>query len=161
MRGFTLVEVVLTLLLVSIISVLGIGLFASKDSYTNRTVADQILSQARLAQQVALGRSIDTTTSFTVTKTSDAILLRIEQGSYQEERTLDGISGNSIFWKDSGTTSCGGGSSSNFTLTFNREGDATSPGGNATNTLICISGSQTIPICISPLGFAYEGVCDS
>ena len=158
--GFTLVELVLTIVILAILSVLAIGLFASKDSYTARATADQILAQARLAQQVALGRSLNINTSFTVARSGDSLTLSVTQDTYSSIRNADAQS-VTVSWKEAGTTACGGGSTADFTVQFDRNGDALSPGGNPVNTLVCVVGSQTIPICISSLGYAYEGVCDS
>ncbi len=158
--GFTLVELVLTLVLISILAASAMALFASKDAYTARTTADQILAQARLAQQVALGRSLNINTSFTVARSGDSLTLSVTQDTYSSIRNAD-AQAVTVSWKEAGTTACGGGSTADFTVQFDREGDALSPGGNPVNTLICVVGSQTIPVCISSLGYAYEGVCDS
>jgi len=158
--GFTLVELVLTLVLIAVLAVSAMALFASKDSYTARTTVDKILAQARLAQQVALGRSLEINTNFNVSRSGDSLTLSVIQDTYSSIRNADAQS-VTVSWKDAGTTACGGGSATDFTVQFDRNGDALSPGGNPANTLICVVGSQTIPICISSLGSAYEGVCDS
>ncbi|OZG70849.1 type II secretory pathway pseudopilin PulG [Hahella sp. CCB-MM4] len=158
--GFTLVELILVLILISVLAVSAIGLFSTKGGYTARTTADLILAQARVAQQVALGRALASNVSFSVSRSSDEMTLGVTQDSFSSSRTTD-VQDVTVSWKESGTTSCTGGSTSDFTMQFNRNGDAFSPGGNPVNTLICVVGSQTIPICISSLGYAYEGLCDS
>ncbi|WP_020406370.1 prepilin-type N-terminal cleavage/methylation domain-containing protein [Hahella ganghwensis] len=158
--GFTLVELVLVLILTSVLAASAIGLFATKDGYTARTTADLILAQARLAQQVALGRSLSSNVSFSVSRSGDDLTLAVTQSPYSSIRDAD-VQGVTVSWKESSTASCSGGSSSDFTVQFDRRGDATSPGGNAVDTLICVVGNRTIPICISSLGYAYEGVCES
>ena len=157
-KGFTLVELVLTLVLVGILSVSAIGLFATSDSYTARTVADRFLAQARFAQQVALARAADTVTpiGLSVTRSGNTVSLSVTTGGLPAIREIN-ASGVVIRRKTSGTSACGGGTASNFTLQFDRRGNLNP----AVNNLICIDGQQTIAICISPLGYAYEAVCDT
>ncbi len=158
--GFTLVELILVLILISVLAVSAIGLFATKGGYTARTTADLILAQAQLAQQVALGRTLSTNVSFSVSRSSDDMTLAVTQGAFSSTRTTD-VQDVVVRWKESATSSCTGGSTSDFTVQFDRRGDAYSPGGNPVNTLICVVGNQTFPICISSLGYAYEGLCGS
>ena len=162
-RGFTLVELVLTLILVSILAALGIGLFSTKDSFVAKTVTDQIIAHARLAQQVALGRHVSDTsgnlidTRLILSQSGNDLKLDVSQGNYASTQRIDAQT-IAISWKTSGTTSCGDGtslSSSAFILNFDQSADTVG------NALICIQGQRDIAVCITRLGFAYEGVCES
>ena len=160
-HGFTLIEVVLTLVLIGVLGFASIGLFASKDRYLARTVADQLLSQARLAQQVALATAADSgsAVNLQLSRTADEITSRVNSGDFDSQRSFD-ANGVVVSLKTSGTTACGGGSDSDFTLEFDGNGNLT---GDHTDLhlLICTSGQLTIPICITPQGYAYEAVCES
>ncbi|GAA3955710.1 prepilin-type N-terminal cleavage/methylation domain-containing protein [Allohahella marinimesophila] len=162
-RGFTLVELILVLLLVSALAVLGIGLFSNTSSYASLALYDQIISQSRLAQQVALGRHASTTTRLSISSVDDKYILAVSNGVnpgvYQTVRELP-REGVQITWKDSGTTGCGGGSGADFAVHFDPSGDLISPNGLRRPTLICLSGEPQRSVCLSTLGFAHEGPCD-
>ena len=158
-RGFTLVELILVLLLVSALAVLGTGLFSNTSSYATRALYDQIISQSRLAQQVALGRHGSSTTQFTISDSANQYVLAVRNGAFNTSRELP-QEGVQISWKDSGTTNCSGGSTSSLTVNFDGAGNLISPSGLRRPTLICLTGSQTRSVCLSTLGFAHEGPCD-
>jgi len=157
-RGFTLVELLLTLVLLGILAVSAIGLFSTRDSYTARAAADLLLSQARLAQQTALAQAADASIgiALSVTRVTDNLTVSVTAAGFNSQRDTN-ARGVVVSHKTSGTTACGGGSDSNFTLQFDGSGNLTS----GVHNLICITGQQTIPLCITPQGYAYEAVCES
>ncbi|WP_416398955.1 prepilin-type N-terminal cleavage/methylation domain-containing protein [Allohahella sp. A8] len=157
--GFTLVELVLVLLLVSALAVLGVGLFSNTSSYATLALSDQIISQARLAQQVALGRHGSSSTQFSVSSVDDQYVMTVTNGDYKAVRRLP-QEGVQITWKDSSTSACVGGSTGDFTVQFDGAGNLISPSGLRRSTLICVIGAQTRSVCLSALGFAHEGTCD-
>ncbi|MBU6952852.1 prepilin-type N-terminal cleavage/methylation domain-containing protein [Hahella sp. HN01] len=158
--GFTMIEMIMVMILLGILSVTAISLFATRDAYSARVVADQILSQARLAEQIALGRRAASTTTLTLSLSGSDFSGVVAQGGYVSQRDVD-ASGVSINWSQSATTSCAG-SALPATITFNQDGDVINPAtSGTTNTLICVSGDTVYPICVTTLGYAYEGFCES
>ena len=160
--GFTIVELVLTLVLVGIVAAIGIGRLTSRDSYEVKAVADQILAHAHLAQRVALGRhafssGVPVNTTLSLNRSGNQVLSSVSQANYQPEQAELDARTVTVRVKTSGTNVCGGGqtlSSGSFALTYDQAGDTGS------NTLICVAGNYTVPICITRLGYAYEGECE-
>lgn len=58
--GFTLIELVITLVIIGVLSALGAGLFASPSAYSSVSARDQLVSSALLAQKMALANTCKT-----------------------------------------------------------------------------------------------------
>jgi len=163
MRGYTLIELLLTLVLLGILSVAAMGLFANKNSFSVTVVADQVMSQLNLTQQVALGRhsfnaaGVPVDTRFNISSSGGELDLSVTQGNYQSASRVNADS-VTVSWKTSATTHCGSATavtSSDLTVNFNHAGETNN------NVLICLAGQRQIPICITRLGLVYEGFCES
>ena len=147
--GYTLVELVITLVLIGILSALGIGLLASPSSYSAGAARDQFVATAQLAQQWALANTGET----------DATAeLRVEGSS--EDRWVF-----SVFSMDTGERVLGPKEAKresatsfpepDFTVSYENDGQLTS----GEDLQVTFSGEGDHLACISALGFAYPGSC--
>ena len=152
--GFTLVELFMTLVLASLLAVSARALFLDQSSVTPMLVEDQLISSTRLAQQAALARS-DSAAALTISQQGTGYRFTLIDGAHTSVRDVPG-DGTTLTW----STGSLAGSCSPVTgtlprtLSFDRNGDTTP-------IRFCISGRETRPVCVSALGFAYAGNCDT
>lgn len=169
--GFTIVEVVISIVLVSIISAAIIGRFSTGDSFSGFIIRDQIISLARTAQQSSLGRA---SVTLTISVTDDTVTITTAPGSGPlgeidlVELPMDGIS---ITGDVNVTASCSVstgaviGDTPAFTIRYGELGDLGNSGAGAGTAVtsavrICLNENPVESVCISPSGFAYAGKCD-
>lgn len=140
MAGFTLVELVTTLVVIGIISSLGIGLFANRSAFSPLLANQQLASAVLLAQQGALaGNSAD---EVAVAQVGDQFQFTVGPGTAAER----------VFTLPRESASL----SATPTIAF--QPDGTKSGG--ANTELTFSGSDTsYTTCISSLGAVYQGSC--
>ena len=151
MTGFTLVELVITLVLIGILSALGIGLLVSPGAYTAGAARDQFVSSALLAQKRALANAgEDEVVALTVEQTNREWIFTVTQDTAQyperradRERATLTVNGSSL----------GDGDSRSFE--FDRRGHLVA--GNNVN--LVFDGTSAHSACISSLGFAYPEAC--
>lgn len=170
--GFTLIELVVVILILSIISAVAISRILSGNALNAIVIRDQIISLARTAQQSALGRA-DVDLTITPSVSGDEITITTSYGSGDIEtatlsaRTVS-LSGD-INDTDSCETTSGADSIANatpMTLNFGELGDLgisgiTGSTGAVTSAVrICLNDTASESICVSPSGFAYAGDCD-
>ena len=138
--GFTLVELVITLVLIGILSSVGIGLFANRSAFSPLLANQQLASAVRLAQQGALaGNAAD---EVAVAQVGDQFRFTVGPGT-AAERT---------FSLPRESTSL----SATPTITFQPDGTLAS----GVNTELTFSGSgSSYTTCISSLGAVYQGSC--
>ena len=172
--GFTLIEMVVTLVIIGVIGAVTISRFAGSDSFTAYILRDQIISLSRNAQQSSLGRpdvtllvrpSLDGETVKITTATSGSPILSI---------SLD-IDAVTISGDVNETESCATEPASPslttitnaapFTLNYGELGDLEPSGFGAGTAVtsgvrICLNRRAEDSVCISPSGFAYAGDCD-
>ncbi|MFE8072913.1 type II secretion system protein [Marinobacteraceae bacterium S3BR75-40.1] len=149
-QGFTLVELVTVMILIGIVSALGIGLFASKSSYTSLTARDLLLSTALLAQQRALSNPDSANAvTLTISQSSGQWTFSLAQGAtWSTARTAEKDSSATL--TIGGTTLANGGSQ---TLTYSAEADLGS------NTQVVFQSGSSHRLCIASTGFPYTGSC--
>jgi len=165
-KGFTLIELIVVIILLSIVSALGIGLFGAPSSYTARLSSDQWLSQLRLSQRMSLVKqSASELIALSVTDSGSQWVLDLQQGA-----TSIGV--QSIDKEDvvlRGSTSdfsgpCAGLPALPLPITwyFDGYGDRVNAARIPINTnqRLCFDGNQDVDICIAPSGYAYRGACD-
>ena len=151
-NGFTLVELVSVVALIMVlISAVG-SRFAEKGSFDERTTKDSLVSLCLSSQQRALGGD-----TVKIQFTSD-------QESVVVDAILDGVTSTSRRFPNNevaitaGTvgsgTSCSS-ISSTITLNFDSAGEIETVDDDGFP--ICLNGESSL--CISPAGFAHEGVC--
>ena len=80
MKGFTLIELIIVITLMSILSALGIGLLSGTDNFSARIASEQWLTSLRLSQRLSLLRQNPTQLlSLNVSQSSSAWQLDIIQ----------------------------------------------------------------------------------
>jgi len=170
--GFTLVELVITVLILSIISAVALSRILSGNSFNSIIVRDQIVSLARTAQQNALGRA-DVELTITPSAGGDELTLTTVDGlgtieSYTMSLDSVTLSGD-INETDSCATTLGADaltSATPMTITFGELGDlgdsgvTGSTGAVSSAVRICLNDTAIESVCVSPSGFAYAGNCD-
>lgn len=150
--GFTLIELVMVLVLIGVLSVGGFSLFASNNSYSTFIAKDLLISQARLAQQIALGNPmLVNPASLRVSVSADEWRFSVQKsGVVSPEVASITSSGNTL--QVDGTTLAAG----NFrTFTWDQAANLSA------NHEIRLLGDTSFRVCLSSQGFAYEsqGAC--
>ncbi len=165
MKGFTLIELIIVIILISILSALGVGLLSGTDGYSARVSSDQWLTSLRLAQRLALLKQSNTQlVTMTVTQSTSDWNVTIDFGaltinSFEIDRNrVNFHNSNSDF-----ASSCDALPSASFPLTlyFDGYGDLVTAARNqlTSNTRLCFESGSTEELCISPSGYAYAGTC--
>ncbi|EMP53989.1 type II secretory pathway, pseudopilin PulG [Marinobacter santoriniensis NKSG1] len=141
-RGFTLVELVMVLILIGIISVIGVGLFTSRSAFSPLVATQQLASATLLAQQAALAGN--QAGSLTIDQTTDEFRFTVGGGT-PESRTF------SINRHGASLT----GASLPLTLNFTPLGALAS----GSDVALTFTGESNFQTCISSLGAVYQGAC--
>ncbi len=165
MKGFTLIELVIVMVLISIISSIGVGLFSSTDNYDARLVADQWLTSLRLGQKLALLRQdANQLLTYSVTQSNSEWSVTLSQGS-SELNSLALERNNSVLRSSTSdfASSCASLPLVSFPFVFylNGYGDRVDASRvqASTNLRLCFVASKSVELCISPSGYAYNGSC--
>ncbi len=134
-RGFTLVEIAVTLVLIGILAAFVLPRFIGRGGYEARTAQDQIISAARYAQQLAMLKGTGANVRFVLNNGSYHIEVAgapvILPGGSATSRTLSGVSTSSV------------------TLSYTPLGDTTP------STLTVSDGESTRKVCVSATGYAH------
>jgi len=158
-QGFTLVELVMVILLVTILSAFAISRSSDRQGYLNNIVINQLISAGRLAQQTALSRASYNTASanvsLNVAVVSGEWRLRIAGGDGETFDTLVEQGDERIFSGTNFSAACSSLTPAPFTINFDGDGNR-SP---ANNLRICINSDVVTELCISPAGYIYRGAC--
>lgn len=144
-QGFTLVELVMVLVLLAVLSISAIGLFASRSSYATFVAKDVLISQALLAQQIALANpQLSSPSTLTISASSDTWVFSVQKsGVAQNEIATVEASGNSI--QVDGATLSG-----STSFTWNNQA------GLSASRSIRFLGENSYWVCLSSEGIAYE-----
>jgi MSHA pilin protein MshC len=156
-RGFSLVELVTVLALVSILGAVAFARFANVSTYQSVIFQQELLSYFRLAQRVAVAHQGGDTV-FSLQQTGATWQVTLQFDGQTRIDTLDGE--EAVTFRLGGFT----GSLSGGTLyraAYNDEGDltqVTSPANTpVTQSIQLTAGVHNI--CVAPTGFAYDGNC--
>lgn len=173
--GFTIIEIVIVILLLSVVSVFVMSRFNDETAFTGLIVRDQLISQARRAQQGSFGRS-GMAMVFTPNGGGTEATIEVLEGSAALSSITVSISSLTLTGDVDETSSCSSTAGTNITnanpfrLSFGELGDivastgvvgAASYGAVTSAARICIDEDVTYSICVSPSGFAYVGDCDA
>ena len=165
MKGFTLIELIMVIIVLSILSAVGVGLFSSSEQYTTRLAADKWLTVLRSAQRLALLKQSNTLVlNVNIAQSAQAWDVGIRQGATDlnrfavERENITVRSSTSDF-----TSACNSLPAVAFPLTlyFDGYGNATNASRVplSTNLRLCFSGQTQSEICMAPSGYIYEGSC--
>lgn len=168
-RGFSLVELVVVLLLTGIVAAVTFSRLGAPNSFNALATRDAIISTARAAQQLALGR---TNVTFEIDPSGGDWLLTAKSGA-TVVRTAT-VPANSVILETGTTITAGDCASgfddavtSNFLVNYDGLGNATSftnsvaaPVTIDNGVRICVNDDVSFSVCISPAGFASAGDCD-
>lgn len=165
-NGFTLIELISVIIILGILARSAIGLFATTESVEANVVKNQLLSSLRVAQQVSLSRQnltapgsqpvslnmnlVSGSWVFSVWDTDPSGAGNVAFDVSEIER-----SNTTLRFSDSDfSTACSGlSTSTSMEVEFDGDGNLL----NRSQLRICVVGDQTIQVCVSSLGFAYEG----
>ena len=164
-KGFTLIELIMVMVLISVVSSLGVGLLSGTQAYDARLVADQWLTTLRLGQKLALLRQdASQLLSFSASQGGDEWQLILAQGGSELRRMH--LERHNVVLHTSMTdfaSSCDSLPQAVFPLVFylNGYGDHVDASRNqvSSNVRLCFVASQAIELCISPSGYTYGGSC--
>ncbi len=170
--GFTIVEFIITTLILAILGGLVMSRFTDANSLNADVARDVIVSMARTALQNSLGRSSVTMTITPSAGGDEATIETSDSGGTirSETITLDSVtlSGDINITASCeatpGTTTLT--NAAPMTLAFGELGDLGTSGvtgsTGAVNSAvrICINDIADESVCVSPSGFAYAGDCD-
>ncbi len=154
-RGHTLMELILVLVLMGILSSGASALLASRADFSPALVRDQLIASLRLAQQSALSKTQGSNVSHLLMSSAGDFVFEVSHTGYTRSVSLNG-EGTTVTWSSSSLSgSCGGVTGTlPHALAFDSSG-------NAAETRYCISGAKEYRVCVSSLGFAYEGDCET
>ena len=148
-------ELILVLVLMGILSTGASALLTSRADFSPALVRDQLVASIRLAQQSALSKTQGSNVSHLLMYSGGDFIFDVSHTGYSRSVELNG-EGTTVTWSESSLTgSCSGVIGVlPHTLAFDS-------GGDTTETRYCISGAKEYRVCVSSLGFAYEGDCES
>lgn len=173
-RGFTIIELVVVLVLIGIVSVVVIPRFMRPGTVEAIAARDGLLGAIRSAQQMALGRAQITfgiaksrgTLIFTAAADDEVLrtfeistsTLKLETGSAaaSADTCASGAAFNTLVDTD-------------FELVFDSLGNLAEFTNDGTTELvnaafngvrICVNDSVDMSVCVSPAGYAHAGNCD-
>ena len=170
--GFTVVEIVITIVLVAIVSMVAMSRLVDGNGFNAIIVRDEIISIARTAQQNSLGRA-DVSMSITPNAGGDSVIIVTSYAGGNIESITAPLESVSISGDINDTDSCSVTSGADaitsgtpMTLVFGELGDldvsgVTGSTGAVTSAVrICLNDTVSESVCVSPSGFAYAGDCD-
>lgn len=161
-NGFTLVELVMVILVVTILSAFAISRSSDTQSYRNNILSNQLISAGRLAQQTALSRAAYDTSlpgssrvSLQISQSASDWRFRIAGGNGQTLDTLLERGSESIFAGTNFSAACTTLTPAPITINYDGDGNRTP----SANLRICINSDTVTELCISPAGYIYSGAC--
>lgn len=161
MRGFTLVELVLVLVLVGALSAAGLSLFARTSDYTARTARDVLLNIGLLAQQRALGTvgsANDNQVTLKVVQTADEWQFTVSQKITDNASATTTAYDTQTVERAGATLSINNSTLANgatYTLTLSAKARL------ANRVLFTFTGNNTTHVCFSTTGFPYPLACQT
>lgn len=166
--GFTVIELVITVLILGIVSAFAMTRIMGGDNLDAAIVSDQLVSMARSAQQKALGRS---DVQLRVQPVGNNLDISIADSTGIVESASVASGSISLFGDVNQLSACNVAPSgalitnaSPMVLNYNSLGDLLNGGvGGAsaveTGARICLEPDTSLSVCISASGYAYRGDC--
>jgi MSHA pilin protein MshC len=169
--GFTVTELIVTLVLIGILSAFVIARFLSVDTYNAIIIRDQIVSLSQSAQQRAIGRS---DVKLTLQPVASDLEIRLEDSGGVIQSVRTSLAGVAITADINNQASCVTPplapitNAAPFVLNYNRLGDLLNGGMSdavgfpvqiSSGARVCIDSNPLMSVCLSSAGFAYVGDC--
>lgn len=172
-QGFTIVEIIVVILLVSLLSTVAMSRFIGGNTFNAAILRDQIISLSRIALQSSLGRK-DVTLTITPNPGGSEVTITVADINGTIESSTISLDSLTSFSGDiNQTASCAvtpaAGVITNvtpMTIAFGSLGQLEDSGvtGNVaaitSGLRLCINNEVNNSICMSPSGYAYKGDCD-
>jgi len=155
------VELVTVVALISVLSAVAFSRFGDSNAYREQATRDGLLASLRLAQQVALSHQTSTVRWRLQASGDDWEHTVLIAGTAQDPQVLEG--GATIQYEVPHTAAAASLSGANqLLIEYDIRGNMDKAGLNtpaAVTASVQINVSGSGSLCISPTGFAYEGVC--
>ncbi len=164
MSGFTVVELIAVIILLSILGVVAMGRMTSPTMFAPAIVTQSLIAEVRLAQQLATSRH-DATISLTLDRAGARWRMRTVSSvdGLLRDEAFD-VDGTSIV-ASSGAVSAGIDAATPLLIAFDHAGDLSAvsigaaPGSPDAGVSVTVSGDTTRQLCIYPSGYANDSAC--
>lgn len=172
MKGFSVIELIVAILVVGILSAVAFSRFMGADAYNPAIASAQALSSLRLAQQRVIGRA---DVSVTLRPDDGELQIAVSQGATVIHRSVAPVEGVNLSGDVNETGSCATvpgahalDSGSPMVFDYDTlgnlvrggvEGTAGYPVAVDTGARFCVNNDPRYSICISKTGYAYRGDC--
>ncbi len=162
--GFTVVELITVIILLSILGAVAMSRMISPDAFAPAIVTQAIVAEARFAQQVATSRA-DAVVSLTVDRVGSDWRLQVATDLDGVIRTELVEAENTALQAVSGAASAAIGAGATLDIDFNHAGDlsAVTIGGTAgdpdSGVTLTIAGDSTRQACVYSSGYANDEPC--
>ena len=163
-RGFTLVELISVMILLSILGIFAMARMTSPELFAPAVVSGAVAAEVRLARQLAAARR-DAVVSVTVDRVGDDWRLRTSSDVDGLLRTETVRADDTTVQAVSGAVSASLDAVTALTLTFDHAGDlagvliGTTPGAPGFGVSLTVAGDSTRRLCVYPSGNAHAGAC--
>lgn len=163
-RGFTIVELISVVVLLSILGMFAMGRMVSPTLFAPAIVTQTLVAEVRYAQQLAAARH-DAVVSVTLDRVAADWRVRTSSDVDGVLRTQLIDAAGTTVTAASGAVSGGIDASSALTLSFDHAGDlalviiGAAPGVPAEGVSLSVSGDTSRQICIYPSGYANDSAC--
>ena len=163
-RGFTLVELISVMILLSILGIFAMARMTSPELFAPAVVSGAVAAEVRLARQLAAARR-DAVVSVTVDRLGGDWRMRISSDVDGVLRTELVRADNTALQVASGAASASLDAATALTLTFDHAGDLSTvligatPGTPGSGVNLTVAGDSTRQVCVYPSGYAHAGAC--
>ena len=163
-RGFTIVELIVVLVLLGILSVTAFSRFVRPSAFAPGIVIHAIVLEARAAQQLAASR-MDAQVALLVDRSGDDWRLRVQTDVDGVVRTERVAAENTVLTAASGLTSATIDAATPLILRFDTAGDLSqvligaAAGDPAQGVDLSLSGDSTRQACVYPSGYVADAAC--
>lgn len=162
--GFTLVELISVMILLSILGIFAMARMTSPELFAPAVVSGAVAAEVRFARQLAAARS-DAVVSVTVDRVGDAWRLRTSSDVDGVVRTELVSADDTALQAASGAVSASLDAATALTLVFDHAGDlatvliGAAPGAPDSGVNLTVAGDSTRRLCVYPSGYAHAGAC--
>lgn len=163
-RGFTVVELISVVVLLSVLGVVAMGRMTSPDMFAPAMVSQTLAAEMRFAQQLATSRQ-DAVVSLTVDRLGSHWRLQTATDIAGVIRTQAVDAANTAVDAVSGPAAANLSAGSSLSLSFDHSGNvaAVTIGGTAgtpaTGVAVTVAGDTARDLCIYPSGYVHQSGC--